>query len=254
MTWNPPPAVRALGERWRGTIPVVGGSQLGPGMPIQAEPWPGVVEIGEFIKAKFGVSEVGIRRGLSLRRPAQRPDGTYRKRDVHEEGRAGDVMIGRGMATGAAVANFLVTHANVLGVQYIIWDSYEWSASNYGDAFESYSTSVDRDAWGRDRRRSPHTDHVHFEVSPEWARDAARVRAALQRIEPGLTWRHATPGAWREPAGSTPTSTNRGPAQQPAPRNQQPTTTAQSSASALDTGLTLAGVAAGLWAAWRIFR
>lgn len=178
MTWNPPPEVRAAGERLRGTIPNVQGSQLlsddltAVQLPIQ----PGTRALREYIATRWGVP-VGAPRGASVRKPLRRADGTLRRRDVHEEGRALDVMSESNRALGEEVANWLALNAQRLGVQYLIFDRLELSSSNIGPAWEPYGTSGDRNQWGR--APNPHTDHVHVELSPSFAGDGAAMRARL---------------------------------------------------------------------------
>lgn len=177
MTWNPPADVRARGERVRGAFPNVQGSPLTSDDLSQAQLpiTPGVRALREYIANRWNVS-VGAPRGASIRRPARNADGALRRRDVHEEGRALDVMV-RDRAQGEEVANWLATNALELGVQYLIWDRLELSSSTVGPAWEPYGTSADRERWGRSP--NPHTDHVHVELSPAFAADGAAMRARL---------------------------------------------------------------------------
>lgn len=167
MTWTPPPNVRAAGERLRGALPNVQGSQLVSDdvsviqLPIQ----PGTRALREYLEARYRV-HVGAPRGPSVRKPLRRADGSLRRRDIHEEGRALDVMI-RNRAQGDEVANWVALNAVDLGVQYLIWNRVELSSSTVGDAWEPYTGP------------NPHTDHVHIELSPRWAADGAGMRARL---------------------------------------------------------------------------
>lgn len=178
MTWTPPADVRAAGERLRGAVPNVQGSQLTSDdvslvqLPIQ----PGVRVLQSYLHDRFGVP-VGAPRGASVRKPLRNADGQLRRRDVHEEGRALDVMSERNTALGAQVANWLALNSRALGVQYLIFDRLELSSSLIGPAWEPYATSGDRNQWGR--ARSPHTDHVHVEISPAFARDGAAMARFL---------------------------------------------------------------------------
>lgn len=177
MTWNPPADVRRAGERIRGVIPNVQGSQLvSDTETIQRPIEPGTDALREYIRSRWGVV-VGAPRGGRARRPPRRDDGTLRRRDVHEEGRALDVMVGRDLAKGYEIANWIATNALELGVQYLIFDRYELSSSNIGPAWEPYDVSADRSAMRR--ARDPHEDHVHVELSPRWAADGAAMRARL---------------------------------------------------------------------------
>lgn len=161
----------------RGVIPNVQGTPLTSDSvaDVQRPITPGARALREFIGQRWGVT-VGAPRGASVRKPLRNTDGTLRRRDVHEEGRALDVMI-RSRAQGEEIANYLASNALELGLQYIIWDGLELSSSTYGAAWEPYGSSSDRDQWGR--ARNPHTDHVHVEISPAFAADGAAMRARL---------------------------------------------------------------------------
>lgn len=181
MTWNPPANVRAAGERIRGRVPNVQGSQLTSDTEtIQRPIEPGTEVLRRYIASRWGVS-VGAARGGRARRPARRDDGTLRRRDVHEEGRALDAMSEANIAKGTEIANFIAERALELGVQYMIFDRTELSSSTIGPAWEPYDVSGDRSAMGR--RRDPHTDHVHIEITPAMARDANAMRRALGLAE-----------------------------------------------------------------------
>lgn len=168
MTWTLPADVRAAGERLRGAVPNVQGSQLLSDdvslaqLPIQ----PGTRALKEALAQRFGYA-IGDARGASVRKPLRRADGSLRKRDLHEEGRALDVMNERDRAGGERVANWLALNARDLGVQYIIFDGLELSSSLIGAAWEPYTGT------------NPHRDHVHVELSPAYAADGSGMRARL---------------------------------------------------------------------------
>lgn len=180
MAWSPSPEVRARGEQITASraVPYVGGSQLtDESEQIQRSIEPGTAELRDYIRRRWGLV-VGAGRPATMISAHRRPDGSLRRRDLHEDGRALDVMLRPGQAAiGDEIASWLVSHADAIGAQYVIWDRYEWSAAPFGPAWEPYDTSADRDRWGR--RRDPHTDHVHVELSPAWSSDRARMRAAL---------------------------------------------------------------------------
>jgi hypothetical protein len=169
VTWNPPADVRAAGELVRGRVPYVGGTALTSDdvrtfqLPVQ----PGTRALREYIAGRWGVS-VGAPRGASVRKPARRADGTLRNRDVHEEGRAVDVMSEANRELGAEVANWAASRAAELGLQFVLFDRFRLS-SGASTPWGAY------DATGR----NPHTDHVHIELSPAAAADGARMRALL---------------------------------------------------------------------------
>lgn len=194
MTWTPPADVRAAGERLRGAVPNVQGSQLTSDdvslvqLPIQ----PGVRVLQSYLQNRFGVP-VGAPRGASVRKPLRRADGTLRRRDVHEEGRALDVMSEGNIALGTQAANWLALNSRALGVQYLIFDGTELSSARVGDAWEPYNTNVPTQLG---TRRSPHRDHVHVEISPAFAADGAAMARFL-----------GVPAPVDEPAASARSST-----------------------------------------------
>lgn len=198
MVWTPSAEARAIGESLQGTIPNVQGSQLtsDDAAQIQLAIKPGVRVLASYIKERWRLSSAGMARGASIRRPARRDDGSLRRRDVHEEGRAIDAMIGSDLEKGRQIAEWCVINAGALGLQYVIWDRTEWSSSTYSTAFEAYTGT------------SPHTDHVHIEVSPSFAGDSERMRQtifALTGTMPApLSGGSATPATSRPPAPTTP--------------------------------------------------
>jgi hypothetical protein len=81
---------------------------------------------------------------------------------VHGTGRALDIMIpksgsGADNGVGDPIANWLVTNAQSIGVQLIIWDGTKWNASSGGAKDKPYTGP------------NPHTDHIHVELSNEGA-------------------------------------------------------------------------------------
>lgn len=175
--WTPPPKVIARGE---GPAPrYTGFSTIRPGEPSQLGERPAVTAFRDYVVRRFRkVSSGGIRRSP----PKDATPG--RHRDPHEDYRAVDAMVSE-FEVGDEVANWLVTWADVIGVQYVLWCRYEWSASPYGSRWEPYTGT------------NPHTDHVHIELSEEAASlsaDAMRARlAGIERLE---RW------GWTVPAGA----------------------------------------------------
>lgn len=80
---------------------------------------------------------------------------------VHGTGRALDIMIPEVGSSSEAdndagdpVGNWLIENAEVIGIQYIIWDQWTWSASRAaGSKGRAYGGP------------NPHTDHLHVELS-----------------------------------------------------------------------------------------
>lgn len=80
---------------------------------------------------------------------------------VHGTGRALDIMIPMhgGDADndlGDPIGNWLIEHAEEIGVQYIIWDRWTWNGARAPGAKERAYTGV-----------NPHVDHLHVELSVE---------------------------------------------------------------------------------------
>lgn len=183
--WTPPPNVIEAGNAWQGVVPYVPGSMTSPSDPrVQREPGEGTKALAQWLQARWGLTQAGTRRGSSMSSPAQRADGTWRRRDLHEDGRAIDAMTGRNKAKGYEIANLMALFAYRLGVQYLLFDGYEWSVARIGPAWERMSTSEDRAALGR--APDLHEDHVHIELTEQMSRDGDRMRAAIAEIERAL--------------------------------------------------------------------
>ncbi len=173
--WTPSPETERIGRGLQGQIPNIQGSRLTSDdlsraqLPVQ----PGTRALASWVKARWGLSSVGTARGSSVQKPARLADGSLRRRDVHEEGRALDAMTAN-IAVGTEIAETLVSHARELGVQYVIWRRTEWSSSQIADAWEPYRGSSD------------HADHVHAEVTPSMAASAEAMAAAIRRVESAI--------------------------------------------------------------------
>lgn len=166
-TWNPSAAVRARGDALQGQIHHAFGSVVGPGEQGQLPVRAGTAAMKQWLNAHFpGVfSSIGAARYPASRRHVY-DDANPQHRDLHEEGRALDCMT-TDPDTLERFASAFVWHADVIGLQYVLTEHYEWSSSHLGAAWEAYSGS------------DPHTDHIHVELSPDVADDAARVVAGL---------------------------------------------------------------------------
>jgi hypothetical protein len=171
MVWSPPPDVRAAGEAAR--VRNNQGSVIQPGQPAQLPISPAVRAFYAWVLAHFpGVT------GNGMARDSSRNHQVGQRRDVHEEGRACDFKIRPvGAPAGTALANWLVRHAEHLGVQLVIWDRLEWSSSPIGTRFENYRSPP---------MPSPHDDHVHAELSIEASQITAEaMRARLDGAAAG---------------------------------------------------------------------
>jgi MYXO-CTERM domain-containing protein len=111
---------------------------------------PGGHKLGQYLLQNFDeVSSVG---GYACRRNT----ADSSRMSVHGTGRALDVFIptlnGKAdNAKGDKVANWLVTHAQRIGVQLVIWDRSIWRAN--GTNASAYGGPV------------PHIDHIHVELT-----------------------------------------------------------------------------------------
>jgi hypothetical protein len=109
-------------------------------------------KLGEYLLDHFSdVTSVG---GYACRRNT----ADASRMSVHGTGRALDVFIptlngGADNTKGDKVANWLVTHAQRIGVQLVIWDHSIWRANGTNDAV--YGGPV------------PHVDHIHVELTNE---------------------------------------------------------------------------------------
>ena len=112
----------------------------------------GAMELAAFVDAEFpGVSMVD---GYLCRSNTAQTSKT----SIHGTGRAIDVFIplaggGANNKLGDPVANWLVEHAEEIGVQLIIWDRSQYSASRDRTKFRSYTGP------------HPHHDHLHVELN-----------------------------------------------------------------------------------------
>lgn len=99
------------------------------------------------IKANFSVRRIG---GYSCRRNT----ANLAQTSVHGVGRAIDIYP-RSHEDGVKLANWLVSNAPALGVQYVIWSRSRWSGKS----------GKSGDYQGPD----DHTDHVHAEINEDAA-------------------------------------------------------------------------------------
>lgn len=121
----------------------------------------GTRELGDFLVRRF--PQIRFYGGYSCRRNT----GNLSQMSVHGTGRALDLMLpmdggDADNGKGDPVANWLVTHAQLIGVQYEIWDHWDWNASLSGRKDTPYGGPI------------PHIDHIHMELSQEGARRDTR--------------------------------------------------------------------------------
>jgi len=152
--WVPPQSTRTAGDAqyvaYTGAGAWLGGRNCSGGLKS------GTRALGDYVRANFaGTTSYG---GYVCRRNT----ADTSQLSVHGTGRAIDIMIpyrngGANNAAGDPIANFLVENAELIGVQYIIWDRNDWGASRRSPKLRSYGGP------------NPHTDHIHVELTPEGA-------------------------------------------------------------------------------------
>ncbi len=97
---------------------------------------------------------------------------------LHATGRAIDLYIGKNppsdedLAEGDEIAVWLVTHAGVLGVQYVVWGATAWQGTGTLGAFSPYG--------GPD----PHFARIHIELTALGARGKTAFYAANGFVAP----------------------------------------------------------------------
>lgn len=94
---------------------------------------------------------------------------------LHGEGRACDLGIRPYSASyGTALAQALVDHHEALGVQLVIWNRRIWSVNKRSQGWRPYGG------------QSPHTDHLHVELTWDVARTltVARIQSVLGGATP----------------------------------------------------------------------
>lgn len=157
--WSLPADVRRAGEAqyiaYDGATPWDGGAHCSGGIKT------GTRQLGEYLLGRF--RQIRSYGGYSCRQNT----GNTSQMSVHGTGRAIDVMIPteRGDADNGAgdpVANWLVEHAEQLGVQYIIWDRTSWGGYRSGRKDAPYTGPI------------PHIDHLHVELTIAAAGGASR--------------------------------------------------------------------------------
>ena len=150
--WEVPLDVRAIGDEqdvaYTGAGPWRGDASCSGGLT------PGAGALRTYLSAKFPQAwHIG---GYSCRAIV----GVSSQASVHATGRALDVHIEVAESSAAdndegdPVGNFLIEHAEHIGIQYIIWDRGSWRADRAdGDKVRPYTGA------------HPHNDHLHVELS-----------------------------------------------------------------------------------------
>jgi hypothetical protein len=114
----------------------------------------GTRKLKEFLEARYpAISSIG---GYSCRQNSANSAQT----SVHGTGRALDVMIptiggAANNTAGDQIGNWLITHAEFIGIQLVIWDRSSWQANRSGEKLHDYTGPI------------PHVDHLHVELTKE---------------------------------------------------------------------------------------
>lgn len=181
----PPANVRAAGERQY--VAYDGAPSWSGGRNCSGTFGSGTRRLGEYLVANTGASRFD---GYSCRQNTANTSKT----SMHGTGRAIDlfVRLSGGAAdntVGDPIANWLIEHAEEIGVQYIIWDRTKWNGS--------YSGRKDRSYGGP----HPHHDHLHIELTRAGARGDTPWFSSGS-APPG-SGSPSTPSTPSEPGGST---------------------------------------------------
>lgn len=164
-------------NRQRGTVPYQSAKTDSKG------PQPGALAMRDHWRRNTGLQRVGIYNKRSIRGKA----GTI---SVHSEGRALDLYANANDPAQKAIADryitWLMTNAVELQVQYIIWNRRSWSWQRRGQGWRPY------------KGQSPHTDHVHAELSWEGAKAPSRLFAGGMEAKETEAWEspYATTGGY----------------------------------------------------------
>lgn len=116
----------------------------------------GAKKLAAYLKKTFpGIRSV---QGYACRQNTANPKET----STHGTGRALDIMIpmiGKeaNSAIGDPIANWLVSNAQNIGIQYMIWNRTSWNGSKRANKLKPYTGPV------------PHTDHIHMELNKDGA-------------------------------------------------------------------------------------
>ncbi|HUS68572.1 MAG TPA: hypothetical protein VMZ28_28750, partial [Kofleriaceae bacterium] len=154
-SWHIPPATIAIGEGeyvpYTGAGPWVGEDGCGGGL------LEGSGILRDYLQLYFPqIDSIG---GYSCRPIV----GNASQMSVHATGRALDIMIptvdgaSADNSAGDPIGNWLIENSEFIGIQYIIWDRWQWSAHKDAPKDSYYSGE------------HPHNDHLHVELTPEAA-------------------------------------------------------------------------------------
>lgn len=160
--WTPSPTARVAGES--ATVRYTNPTVIQPGEAAQKPIAPYALGLSRALREAFPFLT-----GAGLARASDRRNQVGQRRDVHEEGRALDLGVPRAIRAtpqGDEVADWIVMHADLLGVQGVVWRGTDW-----------FPERAMR--WRQRTTASDHDDHLHVEISAEaalWPESEARRR------------------------------------------------------------------------------
>lgn len=166
--WNPPASTKTIAATQY--VSVVGPPNIAPlGSCSSSNPfacsckhpactpaYPGTKALDQYLRTKYPGTGYG---GLFCCRQNSAKTSVPQL-SVHAIGRAIDLMVSQeggdaNNGIGDAVANWLVEHAEFIGIQRVIWDKAFWNGEKGFGLLSSAS--------------APHTDHLHIELSVDGA-------------------------------------------------------------------------------------
>jgi hypothetical protein len=167
MLVGEPPEPMAIPGPWRLSNDVLAIAQMQYVAYDDAPPWDdgahcsgtfysGASKFRDYLRASYpGIDSIG---GYSCRQNT----ANLSKTSIHGTGRALDVIVSTidGDAdnnTGDEIGNWLVSHAEYVGIQLVIWDRSVWQASLTDEKLRPYTGP------------NPHVDHLHVELTKQAA-------------------------------------------------------------------------------------
>lgn len=152
----PAPVTTAGTNRQRGVVPYQSAKSDSKG------PQPGALALRAHWRKTTGLQKVGIYVLRDIR-------GKPGKLSVHSEGRALDLYVNANDPAQRIIAEkyvaWLIANAVELQCAYIIWNFRQWSWQKRAQGWRPY------------KGQSPHTDHIHVELSWEGAKSPSKLLA-----------------------------------------------------------------------------
>lgn len=192
MPWEPDAQTIAASDAIRSRHYDGGGPWSPENCRAQLEPH--AARLRQLIRREFPRVHISTETGRCT--PWQRHDSQGRPlgepvNNLHSVGRALDCMVDEiSGSTGAALANWLVQHADEYGIQLVIWDDVQWQPTDRPSRrFTPYGSAEARAS--HSNNTSQHRDHVHVEVTINPA--AALLDADPEPVTPSQRPQTAAP-------------------------------------------------------------